>query len=147
MENEFIDIALQMAKKAYKKNEVPVGAIIVKNNKVIAKGFNMREKSQNAIMHAEIVAIIKACKKLKSWRLDNCDMYVTLMPCPMCAGAISNARIKNVYYGAKDNNDKNNLFENIMNDNVILNHKTNYFYIKNEDCESILTNFFKAKRK
>ena len=124
-----MNLALEMAKKAYKKDEVPIGAVIIKNNKVIAKGYNKREKTQNAILHAEVDAIIKACKKLKSWRLDDCEMYVTLKPCPMCAGAIVNARIKTVYYGATDTNDDEKLFEKIMENNLKLNNKTNYFYL------------------
>lgn len=100
----FMKLALQQANKAYKRREVPVGAIIVKDNKVIAKAFNKREKCQNALFHAEILAINKACKKLKSFRLEECTMFVTLEPCPMCAGAIINSRLKKVYFGAYDNN-------------------------------------------
>lgn len=100
----FMAIALQQARKAYKRREVPVGAIIVKDNKVISKAFNKREKCQNALYHAEILAINRACKKLKSFRLDDCTMFVTLEPCPMCAGAIINARLKKVYFGAHDQN-------------------------------------------
>ena len=95
--DEFIEMALSEARKALKKDEVPIGAVIVKDGKVIAKGYNRREKSQNALRHAEIETINKACKKLKSWRLDGCDIIVTLEPCPMCAGAIVNARIRKVY--------------------------------------------------
>lgn len=102
--NLFMQEALKQAKKAYKRREVPVGAIIVRGNKIIAKAFNKREKCQNALYHAEILAINKACKKLKSFRLDECEMYVTLEPCPMCAGAIINSRLKKVYFGASDNN-------------------------------------------
>lgn len=146
MENKFMNVAIEMAKKAYKKNEVPIGAIIVKNNKIISKAYNRREKTQNAILHAEVDAIIKACKKLKSWRLDDCEMYVTLKPCPMCAGAIVNARIKTVFYGAKDTNDNNNLFEQIVENNLRLNHKTQHFYLPNENSEYLLKSFFKSKR-
>ena len=142
-----MEIAYKMAEKAFKKNEVPIGAIIVKNNKIISKGFNNREKSQIAINHAEIIAIKKACKKLKSWRLEGCDMYVTLKPCPMCAGAIVNARIENVYYGANSSNDNENLCEVIMNNTVRLNHKTTLIYLKNNNAENILKIFFKNKRK
>ena len=100
----YMHIALDAARRAFKKNEVPVGAIIVRNGKIIAKAYNMREKKQNALYHAEILAIDKACKKLKSFRLDDCEMYVTLEPCPMCSGAIVNARLKKVYFGCADNN-------------------------------------------
>ncbi len=100
----YMQKALEQAKKAYKKNEVPVGAVIVKDNKIIASSFNRRETRQNALYHAEILAINKACKKLKSFRLDTCEMYVTLEPCPMCSGAIVNARLKKLYFGCADNN-------------------------------------------
>lgn len=99
---KFMEDALNLAKKAAKKDEVPVGAVIVKNGKVIASGYNKKEGKQNATLHAEIIAINKACKKLKSFRLTGCDIYVTLEPCPMCAGAIIGARINKVYFGAYD---------------------------------------------
>ena len=94
---DFMDIAINLAKKAYKLKEIPVGALIIKENKIISKAYNTREHSQQAINHAEIIAIKKACKKLKSWRLNECEMYVTLEPCAMCAGAILNSRIKKVH--------------------------------------------------
>ena len=94
--------ALKEAQKAYKKEEVPVGAIIVKNGKIIARAHNIKETKKNAVGHAEILAIEKACKKLKAWRLLDCEMYVTLEPCSMCAGALINSRIKKVYIGADD---------------------------------------------
>ncbi len=146
--NNYMELALKMAELAYKHDEVPIGAVIVdENGNVISKGYNKREKTQNAINHAEIDAIQKACKKLKSWRLDNMSMYVTLKPCPMCAGAILNARIKIVYYGADSPNDSQNLCEKIMSDVNRLNHKTNLIYLKNENCENILKKYFKNKRK
>ena len=88
MNSVYMNIAIKEAKKAYKKGEVPVGAVIVKNNKIIAKAHNTKEKSKQAICHAEINAIKKATKKIKNWRLTNCDIYITLFPCPMCASAI-----------------------------------------------------------
>ena len=100
--NKYMELALNEAKKAYKIKEVPVGAVIVKDDKVIAKAYNLREKTNNAISHAEILCINKACKKLKAWRLDGCDMYVTLEPCLMCAGAITQARLSKVVIGAMD---------------------------------------------
>ena len=101
-------LAYNEAHKAYKREEMPVGAVIVKNGKVIAKGYNKKEKTKNAIMHAEIIAIKKACKKNKDWRLNECTMYVTLEPCIMCMGAIVEARIKNIYCGIKNN--KSNIY-------------------------------------
>lgn len=99
---EFMDIALMEAQLALSENEVPVGAVIVKDNEIIAQGHNTREKSKNALHHAEIIAIDKACKALGGWRLWQCEMYITMEPCPMCAGAIVNARIPKIYFGAYD---------------------------------------------
>ena len=128
----YIDLAFQEAQKALKKGEVPIGAVIVRNGKVISRAHNMREKKQNALYHAEILVINQACKKLKSWRLDDCEMYVTLEPCMMCMGAITNARIKNVYYGAKSTSD--------------LNWTSKYVDLENEDCSKMLRDFFASKR-
>lgn len=127
--------------------EIPIGAVIVKDNKLISKAFNKREKSQIATHHAEIIAIQKACKKLKSWRLDNCDIYVTLEPCPMCAGAILNARIRNLYYAVKDENSGGISRFNILNST--LNHTTNSFHLSEYEQENktLIQNFFKEKRK
>ncbi len=139
--------AIKEAKRAYEKGEVPIGAVIVSDGKIISRGQNKREKSQNALHHAELIAIDKACKKLKSWRLENCDLYVTLEPCPMCAGAITNARIRNVYFACKEKTSKDNLFEQILNSDR-LNHKTKIFQdtTHEQECSALLTNFFKSKR-
>lgn len=94
----FMNVAISEAKKSYKIGDVPVGAVIVKNGVIIAKAHNMKEKKHNAIMHAEIIAIERACKKLKRWRLDDCELYVTMEPCIMCTGAILQSRIKKIYY-------------------------------------------------
>ncbi|MCI6653225.1 MAG: nucleoside deaminase [Ruminococcus sp.] len=103
MYNEiFMKEALLQAKLALEKNEVPVGAVIVKDREIVAKAHNDRELSKNALHHAEIIAIDKACKILGGWRLWQCEMYVTMEPCPMCAGAIVNARIPQIYFGAYD---------------------------------------------
>lgn len=126
---------------------MPIGAVIVKNDKIIAKAYNTREKDQIATHHAEILAIEKACKKLSSWRLDDCDLYVTLEPCPMCAGAILNARIKNLYYAVKDENSgaisRFNLMQNTLN------HTTNCIHLNEfeEKNKSLIQTFFKTKRK
>ena len=100
--NKFMKQALKEAKKAYEKLEVPVGAVIVKDGKIIAKAHNLKETKTDTTKHAEILAIQKASKKLESWRLLDCEMYITLEPCSMCAGAIINSRIKKVYIGALD---------------------------------------------
>lgn len=144
--DEFIEMVLSEARKALKKDEVPIGAVIVKDGKVIAKGHNRREKSQNALRHAEIEVINKACKKLKSWRLDGCDIIVTLEPCPMCAGAIVNARIRKVYYCCRQTTSDDDLFRQIL-ESSRLNHKTQIEFIENKECQRLLTDFFKSKRK
>ena len=102
MEEKFMREALRLARRAAKMGEMPVGAVIVRDGEIIARGYNKRESKKNALLHAEIIAIDKACKKLGGWRLPGCEMYVTLEPCPMCAGAILNARIEHLYYGAPD---------------------------------------------
>ncbi len=146
--NMFMEKAIENANKAFSKNEVPIGAVIVLDGKIISSGFNKREKTKNALHHAEIIAINKACKKLKSWRLENCEMYVTLEPCPMCAGAIANARIKKVYYGANDRTSSDHLFEKILTSNR-LNHKCEFQQLEEyqESCAKLLTKFFKQNRK
>lgn len=101
-DNDFMNLALEQAHLAYALGEVPVGAVIVKDNRVIAAAYNLRECQQNALAHAELLAIEKACEVLQTWRLTECDLYVTLEPCPMCSGAIINARIRRVIYGAYD---------------------------------------------
>lgn len=140
--------ALKEAQKALKEDEVPIGAVIVIDNKVISRGHNQREKSQNALKHAEVIAIEKACKKLKSWRLENASIYVTLEPCPMCAGAISNARINKLIYGAKEKTSNDNLCEKILTSER-LNHKTEIVFDSTHEKEiaTMLSNFFKQKRK
>ncbi len=141
--NEFMLVALKLAQKAYKKGEVPIGAVIVKEGKIIAKAYNNREKTQNAINHAEIIAINKACKKLKSWRLDGCELYCTLEPCFMCSGAILNARIKTLYFGAYEQksgsaSSKFNLFEDTGH-----NHKCEVVGgIMEQDCKKLMQDFF-----
>lgn len=113
MQEKYYEEIIRLAKRAYKKGEVPVGAIIVKNGKVLAKAYNMVEKDKNATLHAEILAIKKASKKLKNWRLNECEMYVTLEPCDMCAGAIKLSRISKVYYMVKKNDNNNSSQEYI----------------------------------
>lgn len=101
-QEKYMKAALRLAQKAADEGEVPVGAVVVCDGKIVGRGRNRRETKKNALLHAEVEAIGKACKKLGGWRLHRCDLYVTLEPCPMCAGAIINARIKTVYYGAPD---------------------------------------------
>ena len=139
-------LAILEAKLAADKGEVPVGAVIVKNGEVIAKGHNLREEKQNALSHAEIEAINLACKKLGTWRLDDCELYVTLEPCPMCTGAIINARIKTVIFGAYDS--KMGCMDSVINlCDYPFNHRPEiYGGIMEDDCLNILQNFFKNLR-
>ena len=145
---EFMKLALEQAKIAYKKDEVPIGAVIVCNDKVVAKGFNIREKRNDPTGHAEIVAIKKACKKRRSWRLEDCTIYVTVEPCSMCAGALLWTRIKRIVFGAFDAKggalgSSYNLFEQKN-----LNHKAEITSgVLEEECSKIMKDFFKAKRK
>ena len=144
---KFMKEALKEAKKAYEKLEVPVGAVIVKDGKIIARAHNQKETKFDTTKHAEIVVIQKASKKLKSWRLIDCDMYVTLEPCSMCAGAIINSRIRKVYIGAVDEKtgavgSKLNLFTDYKFNHDVLFEKG----ILNDECKSLLQDFFKALR-
>lgn len=119
MEEYYMNLALKEASKALKNGEMPVGAIIVKNNKIIGKGYNKKEKTKNALMHAEILAIQKACKKNKDWRLNDCEIYVTMEPCIMCMGAIVESRIKKIYCGLRNNKTKSKN-EQIYNEEKII---------------------------
>ena len=146
MENKeyYMKQAIKEAEKAYKKLEVPVGAIIVKDGKIIARAHNQKETKTDTTKHAEILAIQKASKKLKSWRLIDCEMYVTLEPCTMCAGAIINSRIKKVYIGTMDT--KTGACGSVLNllEDYPFNHKVEIEKgIMQKECETILKEFFK----
>ena len=147
LDEKFMLEALKEADKSAALDEVPVGAIIVKDNKVIARGHNLREKSKDPTSHAEIVAIRKACKKLNSWRLEDCSMYVTIEPCSMCAGTLLWTRIKKIVYGAKDPKggaicSSFSLFEA----KNINHHPEIVGGVLEEQCSSKMTSFFKSKR-
>lgn len=144
MQEKFMKEALKEAKKAYEKLEIPVGAVIVKDNKILARAHNLKETKQSAMAHAEILAIGKANKKLNNWRLLDCDMYVTLEPCQMCMGAIISSRIKNIYIGTLDPKK-----QEILN---IEEYKEKYGVnievgIMQKESEYILKDFFKFLRK
>jgi len=143
---KFIKEVLKEAKKAYNKGEVPVGAVIVKNGEIIAKGHNERITKNNALLHAEIVAIQKACKKLKSWRLDDCELWVSLEPCLMCSGAIMQSRIKKVVFLAKDEKGGAVISKYTILDDKKLPFSTKYEYIPVKEAKDILKNFFKKLR-
>jgi len=145
---KFMKEALKEAKKAYDKLEVPVGAVIVKDGKVIARAHNLKETKFDTTKHAEILAIQKASKKLNSWRLLGCEMYVTLEPCSMCAGALINSRIKKIYIGAND--EKTGAVGSVFNllEDYKFNHKVDVEKgILRDECEKILKDFFKMLRK
>ena len=141
-----MELAYREALKAYEKEEIPVGCVIVKNDQVIAKAHNLRETKNLVLAHAEMLAINKANKKLNSWRLDDCDIYITLEPCPMCLGAIIQARIKNLYVGAYDK--KTGALGSVFNMcDFKFNHELNYQGgILEEKCSKIIKDFFKTLR-
>ena len=141
MNVKYMEIAFSEAEKAYKLGEMPVGAIVVKNGKIIGKGYNKKEKTKNALMHAEIIAINKACKKNKDWRLNNCEMYVTLEPCMMCMGAIVESRIKKIYCGIE--NKKSHLY----NKKICSDEKIDIEYgVLENDITIQVKNFFNSIR-
>ena len=143
----FMKEALKEAKKAFDKEEIPVGVVIVKNDKIIARGHNLKEIKKDTTKHAEIIAIQKASKKLESWRLIDCEMYVTLEPCSMCAGALINSRIKKVYIGTMDK--KTGACGSVLNllKDYKFNHNVEIEYgIMQEECEKLLKDFFKVLR-
>lgn len=147
MEEKFMKEALKEAQKAYIKDEIPVGAVIVKDGKIIAKAHNLKETKKSATAHAEVIAINKATKKVDSWRLNDCDMYVTLEPCTMCMGAIILSRIKNLYIGTND--EKTGACGSFINlTEYKYNHNVNVeFGILQDECSKILQDFFKNLRK
>jgi tRNA(adenine34) deaminase len=138
--------ALKEAAKAKDKNEVPIGCVIVYQNKIIARGHNEREEKQTTLSHAEVIAINKACKKIGSWRLEDCNLYVTLEPCPMCSGAILQARMHGVYFGAYD--PKAGACGSVFN---LFDYKFNHSVeviggIMEEECRGIIQDFFQSLR-
>ena len=147
MQEKFMLEAINEAKKAYKKGEVPVGAVIVKDGKIIARAHNLKETKLDTTKHAEILAIQKASKKLKAWRLKDCEMYITLEPCSMCAGAIISSRIKKIYIGTMD--PKTGACGSVLNLlEYNFNHKVEVETgIMQQECEYILKDFFKKLRK
>lgn len=143
----FMQQAIEQAILAKKKDEVPVGAIIVRDGKIIAKAHNLKEKKSCSNFHAEMVAIERACKKLGTWHLDGCDIYVTLEPCAMCSGALINSRVDNIYFGAYDI--KSGCCGSLYNlpIDVRFNHRANVVGgILERECADVLTNYFKEKR-
>lgn len=144
---KFMKEAIREAIKAREKGEVPIGAVIVKNGEIISRGHNLRESKQNSLKHAEIIAIDRACKKLNNFRLEACDLYVTVEPCLMCAGAIVQSRIKNVFFGARD--EKYGAVDSVACAfDIKSNHKVEFdMGICKDECESLVKEFFKELRK
>ena len=144
----FMERALKQAEVAYKKGEVPVGAVVVKDGEIISRGYNLRESTNDPTAHAELIAMKKASKKINSWRLSGCTLYVTLEPCPMCSGVIVNSRIDRVVFGAYDRKAGccTTLYH-LCNDERF-NHRAEILGgVSEEKCAKILSDFFKEKRK
>ena len=147
-QQKFMAAALVEARQAAILNEVPIGAVVVKDNQIIGRGHNMREHFQDVTYHAEMLAIMEACERLHSWRLEDCDLYVTLEPCIMCSGAIINARIANLYYGAAD--PKAGAVDSLYHllDDSRLNHQVRVESgIMQAECSQVLKDFFRAIRR
>lgn len=145
-DTQFMKRAIARGKAASSAGEVPIGAVLVKDGKIIATGRNMRENKHNALLHAEIVAIDRACKKLGAWRLEGCTLYVTMEPCPMCAGAIINARIPRVVFGCYDR--KAGVFGSVLD---LQDYRFNHYYevtggVLEEECAGLLSDFFASLR-
>ena len=142
-DEEFMSVALTEAKKSINYGDIPVGAVIVKDNKIIAKAYNQKERKNSVISHAEILAITKASKKLKNYRLDGCTIYTTKEPCLMCMGVILSSRISRIVYGAKDSRfgTENLAKENNFNHTCEIKGK-----VLEEECSELLTDFFKNLR-
>lgn len=144
----FMREALEQAKKAYDIDEVPIGAVIVRNGEIIAKGFNMRNTKKNALCHAEIFVINKACEVVGDWRLEDCTLFVTVEPCPMCAGAIIQARIPTVVFGAR--NKKAGCGGSVLNilNEPKFNHRAEVIEgVLSDECSMLMSGFFKRFRK
>lgn len=145
MKEEYMKVALIEAKKAFEKGEIPIGCVIVKNNKIIAKTHNIKERKKCSLYHAELLAIKIASKKIKNWRLNECEMYITMEPCPMCSSAIKQSRIKKIYYGIS--NENNSISRKILQYNDINEKVEIESEILAEDCKQLVQKFFQNKRK
>ncbi|MBM7872259.1 tRNA(adenine34) deaminase [Clostridium pascui] len=147
MKNDFLIEAIKEAKKAEDLGEVPVGAVIVKDSRIIARAHNMTEVLKDPTAHAEVLAIRRACKFTNNWRLNGCELYVTLEPCPMCAGAIYQSRINKVYIGTFDSiSGACGSVINVLQNNY-LNSNIDVRWIYNKECSMLLKSFFQSKRK
>ena len=143
----YMNEALKEANKAYDKGEVPIGAVIVKNDKIISRAYNLKETKNNACKHAELIAIEKASKKLKNWRLLDCTIYVTMFPCPMCASAINQSRISKIVYGTIPKYADQQVIKSILNDKNYGNPVEIVEKVLEKDCTQLLKKFFLKKTK
>lgn len=143
---DYLAEAYKEAQKAANIDEVPVGAVVVQGNKIIARAYNLKESKNLATAHAEILALAKASKKIKSWRLNECEVYVTLEPCVMCMGALVQARVKKIYFGAKDLKGGAISLGFGIHNSRYLNHRFEASDLKSSECSEILRSFFRAKR-
>lgn len=139
--NKYLLYTIELARKSLKYGDVPIAAIIVKNNKIIAKSYNKKEKIHDATAHAELIVIKKACKKLKTWHLEDCILYTTMEPCTMCTGAIIQSRIQNIYYCLS-----NSKFGNLENNSYFKKNKYNINKIDDLEYLNLIQSFFKSKR-
>ena len=147
MNEKFMREAIKQAKKAAAIGEMPVGAVVVRGDEIISRAYNRRETKKNALLHAEMTAIDRACRKLGGWRLPGCELYVTLEPCPMCAGAILNSRIEHIYFGADD--PKSGCAGSVLNllDMNLCNYRTRVTSgVMEEECRDIIKSFFRELR-
>lgn len=142
----FMNLALKEAKKAYNNGEIPIGAVVVKNGKVVSKAHNLKESKQIVTKHAEILALEKACLKLKNWRLIDCVIYVTMFPCPMCASAINQSRISKIVYGTIPEYVNETVVNNILNDKNYGSPVEIVGDVLSDNCEKLLKEFFVEKR-
>lgn len=142
----FMNLAIKEAKKAYLKGEIPIGAVIVKNEQVISTGYNLKESKKNTIKHAEIVAIEKACAKLKNWRLIDCVIYITMFPCPMCASAINQARISRIVCGTTPEYVEKDIIYRIISDKNYGSPVEITENVMKDTCAKLLKDFFIEKR-
>lgn len=146
-DNKYMKIAIEEAKKAFELGEVPVGCVIVKDNKIISKSFNTKEKNNNALYHAEIKCIDEASKIINNWRLLDCDVYVTLDPCPMCASALKQSRVRNVYSALENQDIENSFIINKIFESDKNNSGVNFYSnLLVEESDILLKDFFKKQR-
>ncbi|MBE6146761.1 MAG: nucleoside deaminase [Firmicutes bacterium] len=143
----FMEMALEEAKKAYLDGEIPVGAVIVRNGEVLARAYNTKDKNKNVLCHAEINCINEASKKLDNWRLSECEIYITMLPCPMCAGALAQSRVSRIVYGTIPNTTEKELVDKIFSISQNSEKIELVGGILADTCGKLIQDFFKERRK